>query len=360
MAPPLRNSFRDALLRGLKTCGVFELVKNSNWRRERLLILCYHGIAQEDEHQWRPYLFVSRAQLERRFQTLHDGGYSVLPLHSAVESMYKGDLPPRSVVLTFDDGTYDFYRQCYPLLAHYKYPATVYLTTYYSGRRYPVFHLICSYMLWKRRDRESVSLTSIGVNGQFDLRREEERGHIEKELVAHSERAGLNGDEKNQLAAKLAHLLAIDYEELCSKRILQLMGPEEVGEVAKGGVDIQLHTHRHRTPLDPALFRKEIEENRAVIRSFGLPEARHFCYPSGAYRPEFLPWLSRDQIISATTCDTGLATRTSTALLLPRLVDTTGRSQLMFESWLAGVGQFISLGKRARLAYAPGQRKQRD
>ena len=47
--------------------------------------------------------------------------------------------------------------------------------------------------------------------------------------------------------------LGIDYAELAAKRILQLMNAREVAEVATNGVDVQLHTHRHRTPEDGKL-----------------------------------------------------------------------------------------------------------
>ena len=43
-------------------------------------------------------------------------GCTVLPLDDAVRRLYADDLPPRSVVLTFDDGYVDFERQAYPLL----------------------------------------------------------------------------------------------------------------------------------------------------------------------------------------------------------------------------------------------------
>src|SRR5207249_8815632 len=44
--------FKQATLRSLKTSGVSTLVHNSRWRRQRLLILAYHGISLEDEHLW--------------------------------------------------------------------------------------------------------------------------------------------------------------------------------------------------------------------------------------------------------------------------------------------------------------------
>lgn len=344
---------RDSVLWCLKRSGAFELVKNSRWRQERLLILCYHGIALEDEHQWRPHLFVSRAQLEQRLEIMRRGKYSVLPLGQGIEKLYKGELPPGSVTLTFDDGTYDFYQQGYPALKSYGFPSTVYLTTYYTCRPYPVFHLICSYMLWKRRDLRAVSLGTMNLDAIYDLGKEDVRRHIERELLDRSERAGLSGDERNEVAAKLARVLELDYEELLAKRILQLMNKREISELASAGVDFQLHTHRHRMPLDEILFRREIHDNREAISNCVREHSTHFCYPSGAYRPEFLPWLSAEGVVSATTCDTGLATRESNPLLVPRFVDTTGKSALMFESWAAGVGQFLSLGKRGAQAYDP-------
>jgi len=58
-------------------------------------------------------------------------------------------------------------------------------------------------------------------------------------------------------------------------------------------------------------------------------------------------------VISATTCDTGIADASSNPLLLPRLVDTSGRTDLEFEGWLTGASKFISSGKKALLAYRP-------
>ena len=70
----------------------------------------------------------------------------------------------------------------------------------------------------------------------------------------------------------------------------------------------------------------------------------HFCYPSGDYERMFLPWLADQGVISATTCDPGLASVRSEPLLLPRFIDTTGQTALEFESWLTGVGAMLSLG----------------
>jgi peptidoglycan/xylan/chitin deacetylase (PgdA/CDA1 family) len=349
----MRKFLRRTVLGTLKTCGAFSLARESDWRRQRLLILCYHGISLEDEHQWRPALYISPQNLERRLEILRKQKYAVLPLGEGVERLYRNDLPPRAVALTFDDGTYDFFRQAHPLLKQFGLPVTVYLTTYYSALQRPVFNLICSYMMWKARATGRADLTEFGNIEPVTLASFAGRQEAVEQLGRWAAAKDLSGEQKDQVAARLAQKLGIDYQDLCEKRVLQLMNQQEIQKLAADGVDFQLHTHRHRTPLEEELFRREIRDNRAHIsRAIGGLK-KHFCYPSGAYRPEFLPWLASEEIVSATTCDTGLANRQNNPLLLPRLVDTTGRTDLDFESWLSGVGHFLSTRKRARLAHVP-------
>jgi peptidoglycan/xylan/chitin deacetylase (PgdA/CDA1 family) len=346
----LRNA-KLAALRALKSAGAFEAVASSKWRRNRLLILCYHGTSLEDEHEWRPPLYIAPELLERRLRALRAMRCSVLPLGEALQRLQASDLPPRSVAVTFDDGTYDFYRKAYPLLKKYEIPVTVYQTTYYSDNPMPVFNLVCSYMLWKRSTEMLEPIPEIGINESMNLSTQLARHRVVRCLVERADRENLTGREKNEVAIRLASALRIDYAQLTAKRILQLMNAQEIAEIAKDGVDVQLHTHRHRTPDDEALFLREIDDNRRRIESLTGKSPHHFCYPSGVYRQEFFSWLRKDGVLSATTCDAGLVQARDNPFLLSRVVDTTGRTQLEFESWVSGVGNFMSLRKAAPQRY---------
>jgi peptidoglycan/xylan/chitin deacetylase (PgdA/CDA1 family) len=288
-----------------------------------------------------------------RLKLIAKAGCTVLPLGEAIRRLYAGDLPRGSVALTFDDGTYDFYKHAYPILNEFNFPVTLYLTTFYSRYNRPVFDVMVSYLLWKRQDA-SLNLRELtGHDATLQLNTGAARTAVFKQLYDFSERRQLSAEQKDELILRLADLIGANHEEVVRKRILHIMTPDEVSRVAAGGVDIQLHTHRHRTPLDRELFLREINDNRKCIHEMTGSVPTHFCYPSGHYQPPFLAWLREAGVESATTCDPGISTRHSEPLLLPRLVDSSMLSAVEFEGWLAGVSDIIPRHGRLLPAFRP-------
>ena len=342
-APPLTVIVKRRVLGASSRLGLLSNVRDSAWRQRRLLILCYHSISIDDEHEWSGAYSMSPGMLESRFRMLRDGGYNVLPLTEAVQRLYEGTLPPRSVVLTFDDGMFDFHARAWPLLQEFGFPATVYLTTYYSDYDQPIFGLLCSYLLWRARTRmPQPDVTPLfGTPMPWQLSDAAGRARAKRDILAYADREQLTAPERAAWAERLADILGVDYEAIRAKRMLTVMTRDEAAEIAREGIDIELHTHRHRTPNDRALFLREISDNRERIERIRDGVARHFCYPSGVYRPEFLPWLREAGVTTATTCDPGLASPRSDPLLLPRLVDTSFLSPLDVEGWMTGMSGFF-------------------
>jgi peptidoglycan/xylan/chitin deacetylase (PgdA/CDA1 family) len=341
------RKIKQGVLGSARGCGVFSLVQNSRWRRDRLLILAYHGIAIDDEHRWNPALFLHAELFRDRLRLIEGAGCTVLPLPEALRRLYANDLPERSVALTFDDGTYDFYGHAYPILKEFGFPATVYLTTFYADYNRPVFDVITSYVLWKRQCG-SVNMRNVtGRDVSYDLGNEGATARALKEVRDFSRLNKLSSEEKDRLVIKWADALGVDHGAILEKRILHIMTPAEVAVVAAGGMDIQLHTHRHRTPSDKTLFLREIEDNRRRIEAMTASVPTHFCYPSGVHEEAFLPWLREAGVESATTCDPGITTRGSDPLRLPRLVDSSTLSAVEFEGWLAGVADMLPHRARA-------------
>jgi len=345
------KKLKQASLGALKTFGVFTLFHESKWRREHLLILAYHGFSLDDEHQWNPDLFMSPDYFRARLQTLKKFGCAVLPLGEAIKRLYANDLPENCVALTFDDGYYNFYKQAHPILKEFGFPATVYLTTFHVHYNRPAFDTACSYLLWKGCEATLDMREITGQDRKLDLSSGAAQAAAYDCLVEFAQQRKLSAEEKDALAAKLARQLKVDYDALCDKRILSLLTPDEAGILAAEGVDIQLHTHRHRSPLNRELFYREIEENRNSIQGMTGSRATHFCYPSGVFSDAFFPWLEDLNVVSATTCEPGFASCKSHPLLLPRVVDHTLLSPIEFEGWLTGTS--IVLPRRRKIYNPP-------
>ena len=92
-------------------------------------ILAYHDIAPRSETSSR--LAVPPTAFSAQLAYLHDAGFKTITA-GAFSAVLAGDeieLPERTVVLTFDDGYESFYSRVIPLLSHYRFTATVFVTT---------------------------------------------------------------------------------------------------------------------------------------------------------------------------------------------------------------------------------------
>jgi len=330
-----------AVLRFLDRTNASQAIGRSSWRQRRLLILCYHGIALHDEHEWSPSLYMDAELFAHRLQLIAEADCNVLPLGVAIRLLSEGALPPRAVTITFDDGMYDFLAGALPHLERYGYPATVYQTTFYSTFQRPLFEIGLSYVLWRARARPFPAWPEVGLTHPFSLTDEAERDHLLALLVQHARSNGLSAQEEDELLCRTAARLDESYDRLREKRILHLMTPEELVTARDAGIAFELHTHRHRTPLDEGLFRAEVRENREWLSDHLGVTGVHFCYPSGMYHERFLPWLADENVRSATTCVPGLASRGQNTLLLPRFVDTSSVSDEVFVAWLHGAGHLV-------------------
>jgi len=178
-----------------------------------------------------------------------------------------------------------------------------------------------------------------GQDCLVDLRDLQQRDTLAAKLF--NEAQDLSSDRNAQYAwlGEVASRLGVDWENILRSRLFHLMNPAEVTDIARRGFDVQLHTHRHRTPRDKSAFCREVIENRRILEELAGRPATHFCYPSGDVDPIFLPWLRELEVETATTTRVGgLARAEHDPLLLPRYTDTMTQPEVWFESWVSGAG----------------------
>jgi len=169
------------------------------------------------------------------------------------------------------------------------------------------------------------------------------RNEMHLNMRAHVYTAGFTAVEKDVMLGDLSEQVGVDWDEFVASRSLQLMSPAELSSLDTALVDVQLHTHRHRTPRSEPMFAREVNDNIEALAAMGFPRAgrRHFCYPSGDADPAFFPWLEALGIASATTCEPAYVTRTTPLLNLPRVVDTMAVTDVEFRAWITGVARLL-------------------
>ena len=90
-----------------------------------LRILFYHRIADDRDDP----LAVPCALFEAEMAFLADRGYRVLDVVDALDRLYAGELPPRTIALTFDDGYLDNATNAMPVMERYGFRGTVFVVT---------------------------------------------------------------------------------------------------------------------------------------------------------------------------------------------------------------------------------------
>jgi polysaccharide deacetylase len=339
----VRTRLRDSALHAIRFAGGLAAASRSRWRSRRLLILCYHGFAQSDEHLWDSSLYVTRGHLESRLEFLAAGGYVILPLSEGLARLATGTLPARAVSITVDDGTYDFYSVAYPVLKRRGVPVTVFVSTYYVVDRRPVFDGACQYLLWKACASGIEGLKDPLDDGAPLLRTAADCASASARVRERAGQERWSVEQKHEWLGRLARRFGLDWEDFLERRLISLMHPEEIGALDPAIADVQLHTHRHRVPEQKDLFLREVADNRRALSECGLDPQRltQFCYPNGIHRAAFLPWLAEAGVTSAVTTVPGLASCRHDPLLLPRFIDTGTTSEVEFEGWASGLRELV-------------------
>jgi peptidoglycan/xylan/chitin deacetylase (PgdA/CDA1 family)/SAM-dependent methyltransferase len=100
----------------------------------RLPILMYHRVAPAGSTAMARYRVTPEA-FETQLQYLHETGYYSITLDEWQTAVFsRRPLPGRAILLTFDDGHWDFLTHAWPLLQRYGFSATVFLVADQIGR----------------------------------------------------------------------------------------------------------------------------------------------------------------------------------------------------------------------------------
>jgi peptidoglycan/xylan/chitin deacetylase (PgdA/CDA1 family) len=260
--------------------------------------------------------------------------FNVLPLDEAVRRMYEGDLPPRALAITFDDGYADNHDVALPILQRHGLNATFFVATgFLDGGRMWNDTLVESVRRAKVDSLDLRGESMLASNpGVLSLRTTGDRRAALQKLIA-----------STKYLAPLARQAQVDRIATMTRAELPhdlMMSSNQVAKLHQAGMRIGAHTVSHPIlrGVDDDVARKEIGSSREKLSQITGSNVELFAYPNG--KPD-CDYSSRDVelarqlgFLAAFSTSPGAATAQSDRFQLPRFTPWR-RAQLGFAAQLA-------------------------
>lgn len=294
-----------------------------HWHQRQGLILMFHGFTDCDhsgcENAQHKHLHVDKFAAFLAFLTKH---YRVISLSELVACLcYQKPLPPRAVVLTFDDGFRSNYALAYPLLKHFSTPAIIYLATEFVDAHEPI---------WTDRVDYAFHLAGKSV---AELKTAKQRLKVLPQEQIPSAVAELETALGQRLGRCDAQHVPAIYRSLDWELVREMC--------ASGLVEFGAHTHTHKIlgRSGVATIQGELQRSKRIIERETRTPCEHFCYPNGS-NGDFSEMTERlvaeAGFKSSLTTLNGWVDAKSDAYLLPRLGITNDLDIARFDLLLAG------------------------
>lgn len=93
-----------------------------------ITVLMYHQVGRFNNPKLHRPVYCDVGRFRRQMAWLYWFGYNVISWDDAYACLFQGKpIPPRAVVLTFDDGCENFHEYAWPVLKKYNFPVTMFL-----------------------------------------------------------------------------------------------------------------------------------------------------------------------------------------------------------------------------------------
>lgn len=253
----------------------------SLWLKD-LPILAYHRVCDVPDDSRYPFdvelvsASVADFAWQMEYVLHHFTPITFADLLRAVDG--EGELPPRPIIITFDDGFSDNYVNAYPILRRLHVPASVFLSTGYIGGARTFWYDWLAYVVNRVPDctwRIAELNLTLAINGDIAERRRTLRCLIDRiKVLPNAMRIAILG----RIEKVWGH--CYDGPELHLSRPLTWA---QVREMAANGIEFGSHsvTHPVLTSLDDDTLRYELgDSKRELERHLGQPVAT-LAYPVG-------------------------------------------------------------------------------
>lgn len=280
VSSPAPSLSRRAAVAAINAARVFPVFDRLMGARRELRILAYHRVLDVDDDKSFEFdsdlISASTANFDWQMRHLRDH-YDPVSFRDVVEFVERGTpLPPRPVIVTFDDGFDDNYRHAFPILHAHRVPATFFVSTGYIGQR-NTFWFDWFFYLARRAIGRLEALT-VG-DTRFPLAGNDGQRNARMALRA---LWTLDDDARRQAVARLETELGIKPPDPGFMQSMPLDW-SQVQEMAAAGMEFGSHTVSHPilSRVAASDLRYELVESKRVLEQRLARPIQALAYPVG-------------------------------------------------------------------------------
>lgn len=318
-------------LRSCEASGLLDLLeRGEGGRRGVLRVLTYHRVGAVSDRSLYPALVSASPDAFARQMRWIAARHRVVSLREVLHSRRTGEpLPPRALLVTFDDAYADFAEHAWPVLSALGLPVALFVPTAYPDQPERAFWWDRLFRSLDRSPRDACHASPLGRLPLSDAGSRMAAFRRLRELVM-----SLPAERGMQLVDALV-------EELGDHPLPNpVLGWDALRRLARQGVELCAHTRSHPAldRLEPEEARREIAGSRADLQREIGESLPVFAYPAGRFDWHTPRLLAEEGFELAFTTHRGIdRLATADPLRLRRVPVTPRASEAVLRAQLLGL-----------------------
>ncbi len=258
----------------LRSCSVPHFLRTR--KRDRITILCLHRVNDELHHVWPAFSPKAFAGLVQYIQKHY---HVCLP-----EQMHEPSRKPK-LILTFDDGYYDFMEFVLPVLAKHRLPAIHHVVVHSVVSGKPNWTYLLNLVVddhLKSRKELTVQGAGISYRQRITVHNAAREAVVLYRLLRY-----LDATERDSLLEQQLQACTGDLY------LPRMMRADDLLECISAGIAIGSHSMSHCVlsgVKDTVVLKKEIVESCTQLRELTRQPIRYFAFPNGEFDSSALFW----------------------------------------------------------------------
>lgn len=287
MTHKIKHTIKNCIAYILFYTGILSLVSKYKLKHS-LVVLMYHRVLSNNEKIQsfsNPSIIVNTETFENHISYLKSR-FKILSLDSFIEYLENGTaFTNRELLITFDDGWYDNFKNALPILESHSTPALIFLPTDYIGTGKLFWQEQLSYLfstIVKDKNSHLDFLAKYGITDETQIGSKEIKGTIDRFINSLKEKSN---EQIDAIVDDFKFYTKSIGSFTINKSIDAYITWSEVEQMANKGISFGSHavTHRLLTKLTEESISYELKHSKSTIEKALASPIRSIAYPNGNF-----------------------------------------------------------------------------